>query len=142
MQFSPHAIAAILRPIIGTRLDPLFEKVETLISDGTIDRAAGLLQLMVQNGTFDELILLSARLKEQNELLREIRDEYYRDVEPVDATFPRKEFRESLAEAVGPLPIRPANGAERNGEQSGSGADDTGHVADERAGMPGQLGTD
>ncbi len=141
MQFSPHAIAAILRPIIGTRLDPLFEKVELLISDGTIDRAAGLLQLMAQNGTFDELILLSARLKEQNELLREIRDEYYRDVEPLE--FKATCFKGSDSENGGTVvALGAAHGAEQHGEEPGSCTDDAGYVADERAGMPGQPGTD
>lgn len=70
---SMQAVAIMLKAM-GLNIDPIAEKVNELVADGTIDRAAALLKTMSQNGTFEQLVALSAKLEEHNRLLKDISD--------------------------------------------------------------------
>lgn len=68
---SMQAVAIMLKAM-GLNIDPIAEKVNELVADGTIDRAAAVLKVMSQNGTFEQLVAFAAKLDEHNRLLARI----------------------------------------------------------------------
>lgn len=68
---SMQAVAIMLKAM-GLNIDPIADKVNELVADGTIDRAAAVLKHMSQNGTFEQLVGFAAKLDEHNRLLARI----------------------------------------------------------------------
>lgn len=122
---SMQAVAIMLKAM-GLNIDPIAEKVNELVADGTIDRAAAVLKVMSQNGTFEQLVTFAAKLDEHNRLLSRIVElmEEANGYEPAETgTVVRTDL---------PLGFDP--GAERRNSFVGT--------SDNGAGMPGAAGPD